>query len=96
MLPGLGVRGRGGSWGILPVFAGSAIQTNSISLETIFIAGASALITYGLIITSRKYKELKRSKADFSFIKKKEVILKLITVGVICTTFVSIIFRFYI
>ena len=84
------------SWGILPVFAGSAIQTNSISLETIFIAGASALITYGLIITSRKYKELKRSKADFSFIKKKEIILKMITVGVICTTFVSIIFRFYI
>ena len=83
------------SWGILPVFAGSAIQTNSISLETIFIAGAAALITYGLIITSRKYKELKRSKADFSLIKKKETILKIITIGVVCTTFVSIIFRFY-
>jgi len=83
------------SWGILPVFAGSAIQTNSISLETIIIAGAAAGITYGLIITSKKYKELKRSKADFSLIKKKETILKIITIGVVCTTFVSIIFRFY-
>ena len=83
------------SWGILPVFAGSAIQTNSITLETIMIASVSALITYGLIITSRRYKELKRSHSKESLYKKKEIILKLITIGVVVGTIVFFILRFY-
>ncbi len=83
------------SWGILPVFAGSAIQTNSISVEAIILAAVSALITYGLIITSRRYKELKRSYAEPSLIDKKELILKLITIGVILGTVIFFILRFY-
>jgi len=43
------------SWGILPVFAGSVIQTNSITIETIIIATITALVTYVLIKTSRQY-----------------------------------------
>ena len=83
------------SWGILPVFAGSAIQTNSITVESIILAAVSALITYGLIITSRRYKELKRSYAEPSLIRKKELILKLITLGVVIGTVIFFILRFY-
>jgi len=71
------------SWGILPVFAGSAIQTNSISLETILLSGLSAVITYVLIVNSRKYK---LRIGDESSIKKKEIILKMITLVVIIGT----------
>ena len=74
------------SWGILPVFAGSAIQTNSISLETVIIAGITALITFLLITNSRPYKILKQTNGDVNQIKRKEVILKLLTVGVILGT----------
>ena len=48
------------SWAILPVFAGSAIQTNSITIEAIMICGVSSIITYVLITTSRKYKHLNK------------------------------------
>ncbi len=83
------------SWGILPVFAGSAIQTNSITVEALMLAVVSALITYGLIITSRRYKELKRSYAEPSLIRNKELILKLITLGVVIGTVIFFILRFY-
>jgi len=81
------------SWGILPVFAGSAMQTNSISLETILLSGLSAVITYVLIINSRKYKLLKRDKGDESSIKKKEFVLKMMPLGVIIGTVVFFIFK---
>jgi len=74
------------SWGVLPVFAGSAIQTNSISMETIFLSIISSLVTYLLITTSRKYKGLKREGGDLVRIKNKENILKIITVTVIVGT----------
>jgi len=83
------------SWGVLPVFAGSAIQTNSISIETLILATVSALVTYLLIINSRRYKELKRSFGDVSLIHKKEIILKMITFGVIAGTVVFFILKFY-
>lgn len=83
------------SWGILPVFAGSAIQTNSISIEALILAAVSALVTYVLIINSRRYKELKRSFGDVSLIHKKEIILKTITFGVIAGTVIFFILRFY-
>jgi len=83
------------SWGVLPVFAGSAIQTNSISIEALLLAAVSALVTYVLIINSRRYKELKRSFGDVSLIHKKEIILKTITFGVIAGTAIFFILRFY-
>ncbi|MEE8181343.1 MAG: hypothetical protein V3T67_05850 [Nitrosopumilaceae archaeon] len=83
------------AWGVLPVFAGSVIQTNSISIEALILSIASALITYSLIITSRKYKELKRSFGIICQINKKENILKMITFGVICGTVIFFILRFY-
>jgi hypothetical protein len=75
------------SWGILPVFAGSAIQTNSISIETILLSAVSALLTYFLITTSRKYKELKKDGVNLAKIKSKETTLKIITLAVIIGTF---------
>jgi len=83
------------SWGVLPVFAGSAIQTNSISIEALILAAVSALVTYVLIMNSRRYKELKRSFGDVSLIHKKEIILKAITFGVIAGTVIFFILRFY-
>ncbi len=84
------------SWGILPVLAGSVIQTNSISVEALILSVVSGLITYSLIINSRKYKELKRSLGDVTLIHKKEVTLKMITFGVITGTVIFFILRFYI
>ena len=84
------------SWGILPVFAGSVIQTNSITLETVIFSAAAALITYVLIVTSRSYKNLRQSDGDELIIKRKENILKLITFGVIGITVIFIIIRLFI
>ena len=83
------------SWGILPVFAGSAIQTNSITLETIIISGVTALITYILITTSRSYKLLKQSNGNATLIRSKEIVLKLLLLGVVFGTIVYFIFRYY-
>ena len=83
------------SWAILPVFAGSAIQTNSISLEAIVLAGIAAVITYILITTSRKYKNLIIEDGNSSEIRKKELILKMITISVITATVAFVILRFY-
>ena len=44
------------SWGILPVLAGSAIQTNSISFESGIAAALAGILSYILIKTSRQYK----------------------------------------
>jgi len=83
------------SWGILPVFAGSAIQTNSITIETVVIAIITGSITYALITTSRQYKLLKKDEGDPYIIKKKERILKLITIGVIAGTVIFFIIKYY-
>ncbi len=83
------------SWGILPVFAGSVIQTNTITIETMIIATITAFVTYALIKTSRQYKLLKRDNGDAHIIKKKERILKLITIGVISSTIIFLIIRYY-
>ena len=83
------------SWGILPVFAGSAIQTNSVSLEAAIICAVSAAITYFLITTSRKYKELTLNFGDHKLIKRKEIILKTITFGVIIGTVIFFVVRYY-
>ncbi len=81
------------SWGILPVLAGTIIQTNSITIETIGMAATAAILSYILIKTSRKYKELKRQSAEFSLIYKKEIVLKVVSIGVISATAVFILLR---
>ena len=83
------------SWGILPVFAGSAIQTNSISLETLVISGITSLLTLILITNSRPYKILKQTNSDFKEMKKREFILKSLFVVVIVGTSLFFVIRFF-
>jgi hypothetical protein len=83
------------SWAILPVFAGSAIQTNSITIEAVMICGVSAIITYVLITTSRKYKHLKQNNGNYLEIKKCESILKIITICVLIGTHLIFVLKFF-
>ncbi len=83
------------SWGVLPVLAGSGIQTNSISFESLIACAISACVTYVLITTSRKYKELTRSFGDHTLIKKKESTLKIITLGVVGVTVAFFVIKYY-
>ena len=81
------------SWGILPVFAGSAIQTNSISPETLALSAIAGLTSYILIITSRKYKILKQQNVNHEIFYKKETILKIISLTVMIGTVFFLISR---
>lgn len=83
------------SWGILPVFAGSAIQTNSISFETLVISGITSLLTLILITNSRPYKILKQTNSDVKEMKKREFILKALFVGVIVGTSIFFVIRYF-
>ena len=74
------------SWGVLPVIAGSVIQVNTITIEALLMSGLAGVLSYILIKTSRRYKELKKQSADHSEIYKKELILKVISIGVIAGT----------
>lgn len=74
------------SWGVLPVLAGSAIQSNSISIETAVLAGVAGALSYLLIRTSRRYKELKRESPDSPKIHRKEIMLQVTSIGVIAST----------
>ena len=74
------------SWGILPVFAGAAIQTDTISLQALILSGIAGLLSYILIRTSQNYKRLRSTSTNRSDISKNEIILKLISTAVIVTT----------
>jgi hypothetical protein len=74
------------SWGILPVFAGAVVQSNSISVETIILSAIAGLVSYILIVTSRKYKELKKQNVNYKKYYKKEIILKMLSSAIIFGT----------
>ncbi len=74
------------SWGILPVFAGAAIQSNSVSVETVMLSLIAGLASFLLISTSRKYKALKQQNARYEVFHQKEIILKIISLVVISGT----------
>ena len=81
------------SWGILPVFAGAIIQSNSISFETIVFSIIAGLASYILITVSRKYKILKQQNALYEIFYKKEIILKLVSSIVIFGTIFFFVLR---
>ena len=81
------------SWGALPVFAGSAIQTNTIPLQELATAGIASLLSYVLINTSKKYKKLRLESSDNFAINKQEIILKLVSIGVITSTISYVVLR---
>jgi len=81
------------SWGILPVLAGTIIQINSITLESFALSGVAGILSYILIKTSRIYKNLKKQLGETSLIYRKEIILKLISSGVILSTILFFLIR---
>jgi hypothetical protein len=82
------------SWGVLPVFAGSIIQSNTISVETVGFSVIAGLASYILISTSKKYKSLKQQKANYETYYKKELILKIVSSVVIFGTLLFFILRY--
>jgi len=82
------------SWGALPVFAGSAIQTDTISLQELAVAGIASLLGYILIKSSKKYKKLRLESLDNPAIHRQEIILKFISMGIIAFTVSYIILRY--
>lgn len=81
------------SWGVLPVLAGTIIQINSITLESFALSVVAGILSYILIKTSCIYKNLKKQSAEISLIYKKEIVLKLISLGVILSTILFFLIR---
>ncbi|MEX0640680.1 MAG: hypothetical protein WD018_00505 [Nitrosopumilaceae archaeon] len=81
------------SWGVLPVLAGTIIQINSITLESFALSVVAGILSYILIKTSYIYKNLKKQSAEISLIYKKEIVLKLISSGVILSTVLFFLIR---
>lgn len=78
------------SWGGLPVLAGYVMQTNSLSLPALLVAGAMALLSLVEIKASRPYKAMKRaaggeplSPGERAHLQQFEAILKAVSLGVI-------------
>ena len=81
------------SWGALPVLAGYVMQTNTLSLAALLVAGAMAALSVVEITASRPYKTLKRRDTTCraptdendteTLIVRYERILKSVSLGVI-------------
>lgn len=81
------------SWGVLPVFAGSAIQANAISLPALALSGIAAGLSFVLIKTSKKYKKLIQEHC-IPDTHKEEIILKLISIGIMVSTVFYLVLRY--
>lgn len=82
------------SWGMLPVLAGAAIQTSAISLEAFALSGIAGALSYILIKTSRRYKAVLRATQGNMAAHKEEIILKILSVGIIASTISYVILRY--
>ena len=85
------------SWGYLPVLAGYILQTNRISIQPLVVAGSTALFSYIEITASRPYKELRKSSTQdltrMEEMRRYEVILKSISLGVVLLGFGLLLWR---
>ena len=86
------------SWGSLPLLAGFVIQTNSISILSLFSSIIAFLIAYSEIRISRIYKELKRKPQDIVDynIKKLELYLKILSLTTISFAIILTIYKYFI
>lgn len=64
------------SWGGLPILAGYILQTNSISIGVLFIAGSAGFLSLAEIRASRPYKKMKRHEPSCGGIESTEIIEK--------------------
>lgn len=85
------------SWGSLPLLAGFVIQTNSISILSLFSSTIAFLIAYSEIRISRIYKELKRKPQDIVDynIKKLELYLKILSLTTISFAIILTIYKYF-
>ncbi len=85
------------SWGSLPLLAGFVIQTNSISILSLFSSTIAFLIAYSEIRISRIYKELKRKPQDIVNynIKKLELYLKILSLTTISFAIILTIYKYF-
>ena len=85
------------SWGSLPLLAGFVIQTNSISILSLFSSTIAFLIAYSEIRISRIYKELKRKPQDIVDynIKKLELYLKILSLTTISFAVILTIYKYF-
>jgi len=86
------------SWGSLPLLAGFVIQTNSISILSVFSSIIAFFIAYSEIRISRIYKEIKRNPqhTDDSNTKKLESYLKILSLTTISFAIIVTACKFYI
>lgn len=86
------------SWGSLPLLAGFVMQTNSISILSLFSSIIAFLIAYSEIRISRIYKELKRRPQDIIDynIKKLELYLKILSLTTISFAIILTIYKYFI
>lgn len=82
------------SWGALPVFAGCAIQADTISFGALTLSGVAAALSFVLIKTSRRYKRLVHEPQHIPGIHREEIILKAISFGVIVSTISYLVLRY--
>jgi hypothetical protein len=85
------------SWGSLPLLAGFVIQTNSISILSLFSSIIAFLVAYSEIRISRIYKELKRRPQDNidHNIKKLELYLKILSLTTISFAVILTIYKYF-
>src|SRR5215211_7887424 len=86
------------SWGSLPLLAGFVIQTNSISLLSLFSSIIAFLVAYSEIRISRIYKELKRRPQHIvdCNIKRLELYLKILSLTTISFAIILTIYKYFI
>ena len=77
------------SWGILPVFAGYIMQTNTLEFLPLLLSVLTATVSYVHIKKSRQYKELRRQAVDHES-KRLEMYLKMISFGTIAIGAIAI------
>ena len=85
------------SWGSLPLLAGFIIQTNSISLLSLFLSIIAFFVAYSEIKISRMYKELKRKSENIidQKIQKLEVYLKMLSLTTISFAVILTIYKYF-
>jgi hypothetical protein len=81
------------SWGSLPLLAGYIIQTNSISVVALTVAGLTGLVSYAEIRMSRPYKQLKKTNGNPARARRLENGLKAISVGTIIFALSMFVYR---
>jgi hypothetical protein len=79
------------SWGMLPFLAGTMIQTNTITLISLFLSLIPFILSYVEIRISRLYKINKRNNSKSLVTSRYELFLKLLSIGTIALTFIFII-----